>query len=73
MIKPVIVALLCFLSLAGQAQTIQVPEKCAARTTPCIIKTLNEDYKFSYEGYDVNISPETIIKISSDKPRCIIS
>lgn len=67
MIKPVIITLLFSLSLAVEAQTIQVPEKCAARTSPCIIKTLTEDYKFSYQGYDVNISPETIIKISNDK------
>lgn len=67
MMKLVMIKLLCFLSLVLQAQTIQVPEKCAARTSPCIIKTLTEDYKFSYQGYDVNISPETIIKISNDK------
>ncbi len=67
MMKPVITTLLCVLSLVAQAQTIQVPEKCAARTAPCIIKTLNEDYKFTYQGYEVNISPETIIKISNDK------
>ncbi|MBY0452085.1 MAG: hypothetical protein K2P92_03550, partial [Bdellovibrionaceae bacterium] len=67
MMKFVTLILLCFLSFDLQAQTIQVPEKCAGRTAPCIIKTLTEDYKFSYQGYDVNISPETIIKISTDK------
>lgn len=68
MMKTFMIAFFCLLSFATvQAQTIQVPEKCAARTTPCLIKTMNEKYKFSYEGYEVIISPDTIIKISRDQ------
>lgn len=50
-------------------QTVQVPENCLSRVSPCLIHTNDSSYSFNYDGQQVTLQKEAILKISFDEQR----
>lgn len=56
-----------FISPIVQAQSIQVPEKCAGQQLPCLVKTQQKSESFKYQNFRVRLSADSILKVSQVK------
>lgn len=57
------------LSTAAFAQTVQVPEDCLGKVSPCLIHTDEKFFEFMYDGQKVKLLKEGILKISFDETK----
>ena len=51
----------------GFAQTVQVPEGCLGKVSPCLVHTDEKFFEFNYDGQKVRLLKEGILKISFDE------
>ena len=51
----------------AQAQTVQVPENCLNRISPCLIHTEDSAFEFNHDGQQVKLLKEAILKLSFDE------
>lgn len=58
---------LLLLACSGFAQTVQVPENCINKISPCLVHTNNSSFEFIHDGQQVKILKEAIVKISFDE------
>lgn len=61
--------ILFLLAHSAFTQTVQVPENCLSRVSPCLIHTNDSSYSFNYDGQQVTLQKEAILKISFDEQR----
>lgn len=59
--------LILMLSVAGFAQTVQVPEDCLGKVSPCLVHTDETFFEFMFDGQKVKLLKEGILKISFDQ------
>ena len=50
-----------------RAQTIQVPENCIDKLSPCLIRTEDEVFRFIHDNQSVTLFSEGIVKINFDE------
>lgn len=55
------------LTCSGFAQTVQVPENCINKISPCLIHTNNSFFEFVHDGQQIRMLKEAILKISFDE------
>lgn len=54
-------------SCFGWAQTIQVPENCLNKVSPCLFRTEDSSFRFQYDNQQVVLMKDGIIKIYFDE------
>lgn len=67
--KAVLLLISLGFSLFSVAQTIQVPENCLNRISPCLIRTEDNFYKFKLDGRQIVMLEDAILKISVDEKK----
>lgn len=48
---------------SAQSETVQVPELCAAKQSPCVIRTEDQFFIYKEQGLQIKIVRESIVKI----------
>ena len=51
------------LAISVKAETVQVPEQCAAKQYPCVIRTDDQFHTYKDQGLRIKIVRDTIVKI----------
>jgi hypothetical protein len=63
-VKCFLVICLTFVSVSTLAQSVQVPENCINRISPCLVRTEEAAADFVQSGYKVHMLKQTIIKMT---------
>lgn len=50
-------------------QTVQVPEDCLGKVSPCLIHTADNAFQFIYDGQRVTLLREAVLKITFDEKK----
>lgn len=61
-----LVLALLFFAQWVSAQSVQVPENCIGKVSPCLVHTADQNYQFIYDGLKVTVLKDAILRIVFD-------
>ena len=63
MIRSVLLLSVFTFAFSLKAETVQVPELCASKQSPCVVRTDEQFFIYKEQGLQIKIVKETIVKI----------